>query len=133
MRAQALVARNLRRLRVGRSLSQEALAADAGISLEQIHGTGPNGRIVERDVRAAGKSKVLAIMLTGMGEDGIEGTRAVVARNGHVVAQDEASSVVWGMPGAVAQEGLAAAILPIETMAVHVTGLLRTRTAGFAA
>jgi two-component system chemotaxis response regulator CheB len=57
---------------------------------------------------------VLAIMLTGMGEDGIEGTRDVRAANGYVIAQDEASSVVWGMPGAVARADLAQQILPVD-------------------
>jgi len=57
---------------------------------------------------------VLAIMLTGMGEDGIEGTHDVRAANGYVIAQDEASSVVWGMPGAVARANLAQQILPVD-------------------
>jgi two-component system chemotaxis response regulator CheB len=46
-------------------------------------------------------------MLTGMGQDGLLGCRAVAAAGGTVIAQDEASSVVWGMPGAVAKAGLA--------------------------
>jgi len=56
---------------------------------------------------------VLALVLTGMGHDGLEGARAVVAAQGRVLAQDEASSVVWGMPGAVVRAGLAAAVLPL--------------------
>ena len=60
-----------------------------------------------------GRRKVLTIILTGMGNDGQNGARQAV-ENGHVlVAQDEATSVVWGMPGAVAKEGLCHAILPI--------------------
>lgn len=61
--------------------------------------------------------RVLAVMLTGMGEDGIEGTRAVSARSGFIIAQDEASSVVWGMPGAVVREGLADEVLPLNQIA----------------
>ncbi len=57
---------------------------------------------------------VLAIMLTGMGEDGIEGTREVRDADGYVIAQDEASSVVWGMPGAVVRADLAQQILPVD-------------------
>lgn len=61
--------------------------------------------------------RVLAVMLTGMGEDGIEGTREVAARSGYIIAQDEASSVVWGMPGAVVREGLADEVLPLSHIA----------------
>ncbi|MFO1014587.1 MAG: chemotaxis response regulator protein-glutamate methylesterase [Caulobacteraceae bacterium] len=57
---------------------------------------------------------VLAIILTGMGHDGREGARALVAKGATVLAQDEASSVVWGMPGAVVEAGLASQIAPIS-------------------
>ncbi|ESQ86035.1 chemotaxis protein CheB [Asticcacaulis sp. AC466] len=56
----------------------------------------------------------LAVVLTGMGHDGRDGAAALVAVNGSVLVQDEASSVVWGMPGAVAEAGLAELIKPIE-------------------
>lgn len=59
----------------------------------------------------------LAVMLTGMGEDGIEGTRELAKVNAHVIAQDEATSVVWGMPGAVCREELANQILPLDEVA----------------
>jgi two-component system chemotaxis response regulator CheB len=52
-----------------------------------------------------------------MGDDGIEGTRTIVDRGGTVLAQDEATSVVWGMPGAVARAGLAHEILPLGSIA----------------
>lgn len=57
--------------------------------------------------------RVLAVILTGMGHDGREGCRTVVDSGGDVVAQDEATSVVWGMPGAVAQAGLCCEVLPV--------------------
>ena len=60
---------------------------------------------------------VLAVMLTGMGYDGLKGCQVIAAKGGQIIAQDEASSVVWGMPGAVVQAGLANAVLPIEKMA----------------
>ena len=63
-----------------------------------------------------GKS-VLAVMLTGMGTDGIEATHDIVEHGGYVMAQDEASSVVWGMPGAVVRERLAHEVLPLEDIA----------------
>src|SRR5262249_43075001 len=57
--------------------------------------------------------RLLCVILTGMGHDGRKGGEAVVAAGGSVVAQDEASSVVWGMPGAVANAGLCSAVLPL--------------------
>ena len=60
---------------------------------------------------------VLALVLTGMGSDGMRGGKQVVAAGGNVIAQDEASSVVWGMPGAVANAGICAAVLPLGQIA----------------
>ena len=56
----------------------------------------------------------LGVVLTGMGHDGRDGAQAMVNAGGTVMAQDEASSVVWGMPGAVAEAGLAEIIKPVE-------------------
>jgi two-component system chemotaxis response regulator CheB len=67
----------------------------------------------------------LATVLTGMGQDGMLGAEAVVAAGGTVIAQDEASSVVWGMPGAVARAGLASEILPLSA----IPAALHTRVA----
>jgi two-component system chemotaxis response regulator CheB len=60
---------------------------------------------------------VLAVVLTGMGSDGMRGGKEIVAAGGSVIAQDEASSVVWGMPGAAANAGICAAILPLNQIA----------------
>jgi two-component system chemotaxis response regulator CheB len=57
---------------------------------------------------------VIAVILTGMGHDGLKGTEILKARGASVIAQDEASSVVWGMPGAIAQAGLADLVLPLD-------------------
>lgn len=65
-----------------------------------------------------GKSSV-AVVLTGMGYDGRAGSEELIAAGAEVVAQDEQSSVVWGMPGAVATAGLAHAVLPLEDIAPH--------------
>jgi two-component system chemotaxis response regulator CheB len=59
----------------------------------------------------------LALMMTGMGSDGLEGCRAVRSAGGTVLAQDEATSAVWGMPGRVAKEGLADAVVPLPLLA----------------
>ena len=63
--------------------------------------------------------RVVTAILTGMGQDGLAGCRALAAAGGMVMAQDEASSVVWGMPGAVARAGLAAALAPPEDIAAR--------------
>jgi two-component system chemotaxis response regulator CheB len=60
---------------------------------------------------------VLAVVLTGMGSDGMRGGKEIVAAGGSVIAQDEASSVVWGMPGAAANAGICAAVLPLNQIA----------------
>jgi two-component system chemotaxis response regulator CheB len=60
---------------------------------------------------------VLAVVLTGMGSDGMRGGKEIVAAGGSVIAQDEASSVVWGMPGAAANAGICAAVLPLSQIA----------------
>jgi two-component system, chemotaxis family, protein-glutamate methylesterase/glutaminase len=69
-------------------------------------------------------ASVLAAVLTGMGTDGTRGAAEIVAAGGSVIAQDEASSVVWGMPRSVAQAGLCAAVLPLDQMAAKITRLL---------
>lgn len=59
----------------------------------------------------------LGIMLTGMGSDGLDGARSLVAAGGTLIAQDQSTSVVWGMPGAVVRAGLAADVLPLDAIA----------------
>lgn len=67
--------------------------------------------------------KVLALVLTGMGADGLAGAKDVVAAGGHVLAQDEATSVVWGMPGQVAHAGLCSAVLPLDDIGAKLSHL----------
>lgn len=70
-----------------------------------------------RSLSRALDGQVVAVILTGMGQDGLAGCRDLLAAGGAVLAQDEASSVVWGMPGAVARAGLAEALLPPAELA----------------
>jgi two-component system chemotaxis response regulator CheB len=58
-------------------------------------------------------SRLLAVVLTGMGQDGMLGAGAIKKAGGHVIVQDEATSVIWGMPGSVVTAGSADAILPL--------------------
>lgn len=76
-----------------------------------------------RSLSAATDGRALAVILTGMGHDGLAGSRALVAAGGQVLAQDQASSVVWGMPGAVVHAGLAAEILPLGALAPRIIAL----------
>lgn len=62
-------------------------------------------------------ASVLALILTGMGSDGARGAGEIVAAGGNVIAQDEATSVVWGMPGVAAHAGVCSAILPLDQIA----------------
>jgi two-component system chemotaxis response regulator CheB len=66
---------------------------------------------------------VLGLLLTGMGTDGKRGAADIVAAGGSVMAQDEATSVIWGMPGAVAEAGLCSAVLPLDRLAPKIVHL----------
>jgi two-component system chemotaxis response regulator CheB len=73
---------------------------------------------------------VLAVVLTGMGRDGLRGCEQARAAGGQVLAQDEASSVVWSMPGAVAEAGLADVVLPLGQMGTEIVRRVRQGQAG---
>ncbi|KTG16449.1 MULTISPECIES: chemotaxis response regulator protein-glutamate methylesterase [unclassified Guyparkeria] len=74
--------------------------------------------------RVAGDD-LLAVVLTGMGDDGAEGAKQIVSGRGHVWAQDQASSVIYGMPAAVAKANLAESILPLGQIGAAIGGALR--------
>jgi two-component system chemotaxis response regulator CheB len=63
---------------------------------------------------------VLAVVLTGMGSDGMIGCRILRDHGGAVLAQDQATSTVWGMPGAVTNAGLANKVLPLQDIAPEI-------------
>ncbi|WP_449064782.1 protein-glutamate methylesterase/protein-glutamine glutaminase [Planomonospora algeriensis] len=82
--------------------------------------------VLFRSVAQAYGGSTLGLILTGMGQDGKRGSEALVSKGAEIVAQDEATSVVWGMPGAVAGAGLAHSILPLNEISQH----LISRVAG---
>lgn len=82
-----------------------------------------------RSVAASFGAASMVVILTGMGHDGREGSRAVVEAGGTIIAQDEQSSVVWGMPGAVATAGLCEAVLPLNDLGSQVMSRLRAGAA----
>jgi len=73
-----------------------------------------------RSVAAAYGNRCLVVILTGMGADGKKGCEIITKNGGTVIAQDEATSVVWGMPGAVATAGLCRKVLPIDKLSAYV-------------
>lgn len=78
--------------------------------------------------RSAAKAyggRAIVAVLTGMGQDGLQGTHAIAPLGARVLVQDEQSSVVWGMPGAVAQAGLADEVLPLPEIARRIVALVR--------
>ena len=86
----------------------------------------PAADVLFRSVAKLYGDHTLAVVLTGMGKDGLAGARLIHETGGRILAQDEASSVVWGMPGEIAQAKLADAIVPLGEMASEM--IRRTRT-----
>jgi two-component system chemotaxis response regulator CheB len=86
----------------------------------QEHSCRPAVDVLFRSVASAFGANTLAVVLTGMGSDGVLGSQAVRERGGRVYVQDEASSVVWGMPGQVAAAGFADSIFPLRSMAAEI-------------
>ncbi|NIX78400.1 protein-glutamate methylesterase/protein-glutamine glutaminase [Microvirga terricola] len=84
--------------------------------------------VLFRDAATVLGPAALAVVLTGMGSDGTQGARALVATGAMVLAQDEATSTVWGMPGGVAKAGLAHDILPLEAIGPAVKGYITGST-----
>ncbi|HIG31271.1 MAG TPA: chemotaxis response regulator protein-glutamate methylesterase [Verrucomicrobiales bacterium] len=80
----------------------------------------PSVDVLFRSVLDVYGARILAVILTGMGKDGLVGAELIHNSGGKVFAQDEASSVVWGMPGAVARAGIAQKILPLELVASNI-------------
>jgi two-component system chemotaxis response regulator CheB len=93
------------------------------LSLSQeppVNSCRPSVDVLFRSAAEVCGSGVLGVVLTGMGQDGLRGCECIRAAGGQILVQDEASSVVWSMPGAVAQAGLADAILPLQRLGLEI-------------
>jgi two-component system chemotaxis response regulator CheB len=101
------------RVALGGSRRPAVLLSDAA----PVAGFRPSGSFLFESVAQAFGPVTVAVMLTGMGEDGVEGLRHVRRAGGRILVQDEPTSVVFGMPGAVLQAGLADEILPLDDIA----------------
>ncbi len=111
-------------------LTVEPRRGSLSVRLEQgrsASGCLPSVDTMLASVAALGRSGSVAIILSGMGRDGLEGAAALVRAGGCCLVQDEASSAVWGMPRAVAEAGLASAILPPEKLARRVASRVGDR------
>ena len=107
-------------------LEIKALLQDRILELHQgpvEHYCRPSVNPLFRSAARVAGSRLLAVMLTGMGSDGLEGTQEIVQAGGYVLAQDEASSVVWGMPGAIVNGGLANEVLPLQEIGSRILRL----------
>lgn len=107
------------------NLHLETRTTSNGIQLKTskgplVNSCRPAADILFRTAADCYGSGTLAVVLTGMGQDGLAGCRAVRAAGGQIIAQDKATSVVWGMPGQVASAGLADAVLPISEIGADV-------------
>jgi two-component system chemotaxis response regulator CheB len=91
------------------------------------NGFRPSADVLFRSAAAGLNGAAVAVVLTGMGRDGTAGLRPFKRAGGYVIAQDEASSVVWGMPGSAVAAGLADAVLPLDRIAVAVQALTAER------
>jgi two-component system chemotaxis response regulator CheB len=76
----------------------------------------PSADVMMRSAAACYGANALGVVLTGMGQDGLKGCESLRQAGGRVLVQDEKSSVVWGMPGAVTRAGLADEVLPLDAM-----------------
>jgi two-component system, chemotaxis family, protein-glutamate methylesterase/glutaminase len=81
--------------------------------------------VLFRSVAGVYKPHALAVVMTGMGQDGLRGCEHIREFGGQILAQDQATSVVWGMPGFVANAGLADKVLPLEQLGMEIIRRVR--------
>jgi two-component system chemotaxis response regulator CheB len=91
------------------------------------NGCRPSADVLFRSAAAVLGGEVIAVVLTGMDCDGTAGLRPLKRAGGYVLVQDEATSVVWGMPGNVVRAGLADEVLPLGRLAEAVQALVAAR------
>ncbi len=85
----------------------------------------PSVDVLFRSVARVYNGKTLAVILTGMGSDGLKGARLLKEKGAYIIAQDKATSVVWGMPKAIVDAGLADKILPLSQVPNAISDLVR--------
>ena len=93
--------------------------------LPRVNGVRPSADVTLQSTASSWADQLLAVVLTGIGADSREGARAVRASGGHVISQDEATSLIHGMPRAVADAGLSNEVLPLDEVAAAITAWSR--------
>jgi two-component system, chemotaxis family, protein-glutamate methylesterase/glutaminase len=99
-------------------------------SLPPVNGVRPSADVTLQAVAPIWRERLLCVVLTGMGHDGRDGARAVRQHGGTVIAQDQATSTVWGMPGSIVEAGLAHAVLPLEQIGGAIAAWTREASSG---
>jgi two-component system chemotaxis response regulator CheB len=108
-----------------RHLGLEGSQRVSVLATPPVGGFRPSATLLFESVARHSGSRVAAVILTGMGSDGVVGLAAVRARGGQVIAQDEATSVVHGMPRAAVEAGVVDTVLPLEAIAGHLVAWTR--------
>jgi two-component system chemotaxis response regulator CheB len=108
------------------------LEVDAGLrarltTADPVGGFRPSANVMFGSLARGFGPAAIGVVLTGMGRDGLDGLTRLHASGGRVLAQDEQSSVVFGMPGVVASAGVAEIVAPVEELAAHVATILGRR------
>ncbi|MCH9733867.1 MAG: chemotaxis-specific protein-glutamate methyltransferase CheB [Actinomycetia bacterium] len=116
-------------LTVGRAMGEGVASLDMNDSPPVNH-CRPSVDVLFSSAADLFGSRMVAVVLTGMGNDGLQGAAEIAARGGIVLTQDRASSTVWGMPGAVTESGLADEIVPLDDMATRVQLLCGRSSSG---
>jgi two-component system chemotaxis response regulator CheB len=118
------VAPGSRHLRIVRANGEPVAVLDDS---PPVHFCKPAVDIMFSSVAEVWGGWVMGVVLTGMGSDGLNGANDIVAAGGSIIAQDETTSVVWGMPGSVAEAGLCSRVLPITEIAPTLSQLFLGR------
>lgn len=116
-----LIAPGGRHMRVARKKKEVVIRLDDGAPVNSCR---PSADVLFLSAAELWGGSLLGVVLTGMGRDGLQGCRSVHRSGGLIYAQDEASSVVWGMPGYVVEEELAEHIAPPEELGAQMLGLI---------
>ncbi|MGH7179904.1 MAG: CheB methylesterase domain-containing protein, partial [Tepidisphaeraceae bacterium] len=111
----------------GRHLVLRGPAASVSLALNEQppeNGCRPSADVLFRSAAAVLGGEVIAVILTGMGRDGTAGLGAIRRAGGHVIAQDQATSVVWGMPGSAVEAGVTDEVHPLDRIAHAIANLV---------
>jgi len=95
------------------------------LDVPPIGGFRPSATALFESVASAFRDSAIAVILTGMGEDGVEGLRSLRQAGGHIIAQDKESSVVFGMPGAAIDAGVVNTVLPLDAIANYLVARVK--------